>query len=345
MDLWMMVLCWAAAVAALYGFSTYLEEHAAMRGTHRKPLPAWVDKCIRLFFLFALLSPLLLLLSWKLLLPAVALYIPTYLDNAEKTGARNSEWFKASGVFRYVQRYFSLKVVNSNGGKKLDAKKKYIIGVHPHGLLPVGSLIACLTNVAKAKEIVMGDLPVSLIVASFCFYVPGYRDFLVACGVLDAARYNARAAIDKGRSLVLIPGGATEGLYAKPGKHTVVLNRRKGFIKLALETGCDLVPAYGFGENNCYDQLSTKLPWVKGVQAKFQNILGISLPLVAHLLPRRSPITLVFGVPIAVAKVAKPSAEEIDALHAKYVAALTKVFNDHAADCIPNPDERKLEVI
>ena len=45
-------------------------------------------------------------------------------------------------------------------------------------------------------------------------------------------------------------GGAPEALLAKPGKPEIILNARKGFIKLALQLGTDLVPVFGFGEND-----------------------------------------------------------------------------------------------
>ena len=45
-------------------------------------------------------------------------------------------------------------------------------------------------------------------------------------------------------------GGAPEALLAEPGKPEIILNARKGFIKLALQLGTDLVPVFGFGEND-----------------------------------------------------------------------------------------------
>lgn len=76
----------------------------------------------------------------------------------------------------------------------------------------------------------------------------------------------------KGEAAILVVGGAEEALDAHPGKHVLTLNARKvpyprynilnlpypfqGFIKLALETGAQLVPCFGFGENDLYLQAS-----------------------------------------------------------------------------------------
>lgn len=43
-------------------------------------------------------------------------------------------------------------------------------------------------------------------------------------------------------------GGAQESLNAKPGHYQIVLKKRKGFIKLVLQTGASLVPVFSFGE-------------------------------------------------------------------------------------------------
>ena len=47
----------------------------------------------------------------------------------------------------------------------------------------------------------------------------------------------------------MIVGGAAESLEAFPGQYRLVLRKRKGFIRIALETGASLVPVFSFGEN------------------------------------------------------------------------------------------------
>ena len=50
-----------------------------------------------------------------------------------------------------------------------------------------------------------------------------------------------------GRGITIVVGGARESLDAQPQSLRLVLKRRKGFVKLAIRTGADLVPVLAFG--------------------------------------------------------------------------------------------------
>jgi len=41
-------------------------------------------------------------------------------------------------------------------------------------------------------------------------------------------------------------------VQVEPGTFNVVLGRRKGFVRLALQTGSSLVPVVSFGENDLF---------------------------------------------------------------------------------------------
>ena len=125
-------------------------------------------------------------------------------------------------------------------------------------------------------------------------------------------------------------GGQQEQLRTTHGKEIVYLKRRKGFVKLALEFGVPLVPVYIFGSSDAYYTsqfaLSTRLAIVK--------YLGISITLgQGYLWSSHCPLpvdtTIVFGEPIVVTKVEKPTAEQVDALHAKFISELRRLFDEH----------------
>lgn len=70
--------------------------------------------------------------------------------------------------------------------------------------------------------------------------------------------------------MLLIPGGAqgashvrslsshltavsSECLYMEQGKETIFLRKRFGFVKLAIQSGAHLVPAFAFGQSSMCD--------------------------------------------------------------------------------------------
>ncbi|CUG47678.1 diacylglycerol acyltransferase, putative [Bodo saltans] len=335
------VAVYIALLGIFYALSAYMEKSAAMRGSHRKPMSPWIDKGLRLFFLTILVSPLCFAIPWTIVL--VLLYIPSFIDGSEKRGDRVSAWLTSWRVFHWVKWYFTLEIVTPHG--KLDPKRLYVVAVHPHGFLPLGTLINMLSEVNNIREKWLNGVKLRTLAASFCFYIPGYRDFCLGGGVIDAARYNAKRALTNGCSIALVPGGATEALYAGPGHNTLVLKNRRGFIKLALEVGADLVPVYSFGENDCYNQAASVFPWLKRVQAKFQKVFGLSLPMVTHVIPKPVKITTVMGKPIPVKKVENPSDAEVDALLTLYIEKITEHFYAHCDKYIVDPKHRKLEIL
>jgi hypothetical protein len=76
----------------------------------------------------------------------------------------------------------------------------------------------------------------------------------LACGCISADRPTVLHNLKQARSVVLVVGGADEALLSGTKKMRLVLEGRKGFVKMGLETGASLVPCLAFGENNAYYQ-------------------------------------------------------------------------------------------
>nr|CEL64860.1 TPA: LOC100127341 protein, related [Neospora caninum Liverpool] len=60
------------------------------------------------------------------------------------------------------------------------------------------------------------------------------------------------ALTNSGDSVVLVPGGIAEMYAINPSKECLHLNERKGLLKLALETGAEIVPIYCFGNTQTF---------------------------------------------------------------------------------------------
>lgn len=150
--------------------------------------------------------------------------------------------------------------------------------------------------------------------------------------------------------MFLAVGGATESLHSCPGKHHLVLARRKGFVKIALLTGTPLVPVYSFGETDTFHTINELSPesGVRKVlerwQRKFEKTLGFIMPFALGnglffgrgILPLSVPLNVVVGAALAVPKYeGDPDSAEfrvmVDKYHKRYIDALKELFDNNKA--------------
>ncbi len=137
----------------------------------------------------------------------------------------------------------------------------------------------------------------------------------------------------------LLIGGARESIESYPDKYRLILNRRKGFVKLAMNTGASLVPVISFGENDAYMTIQNpKGSFLRTIQEKILEWFLIGTPVMrgrgifnytVGILPFRKPIYTVVGKPIDVEKVSNPTQEQIDVLHAVYKTELINLFEEY----------------
>jgi len=257
------------------------------------------------------------------------------------TGGRNGflvRWVRGWRLWKHFADFFPVTIVKT---AELPPEKSYLFGSHPHGVLCSGAFSAFSTTGSGFEQIFPGLQP-RLLTLEGQFWIPGlHRELLYLTGTCAANRRAMESLLAKpsGQVTVLVVGGAPEALNSDQGKIKLVLDCRKGFIKLALRFGVDLVPTFTFGENRVYDQMANpEGSRLRRLQDKLQHIIGFA-PVVflgrgmfqynMGILPHRSPLHVVIGSPIPVPKVTEPSREQVEELHAKYVAALTSLYEQY----------------
>uniref|UniRef100_A0A7M4FHC4 Acyltransferase n=1 Tax=Crocodylus porosus TaxID=8502 RepID=A0A7M4FHC4_CROPO len=273
-------------------------------------------------------------------------------DTPHKGGRRN-HFIRKSIVWRYMRDYFPVTLVKT---ADLDPRKNYLVGFHPHGVLVAGAFLNFCTEATGFSKLFPG-LTSHLMMLTLWFRVPFFRDYLMSGGLIASDKESASSVLRKpggGNILVIVVGGAQEALDARPGAFTLLLKNRKGFVRLAIEHGVSLIPAFSFGENELFDQVDNpKGSWLRNVQHRLQKVMGISLPLFHArgvfqysfgLIPYRRPIFTVVGKPIHVEKKQNPSQEEVNQLHQTYIGELCKLFEEHKAK-YNVPKEKHLEFI
>lgn len=134
----------------------------------------------------------------------------------------------------------------------------------------------------------------------------------------------------RGESLALPPGGFEEATLSCPDQDRVFVKKRYGFVRLCIQHGIPIRPVYVFGEKGLYWNIQGA--WdVRLAMNKngFPAILTWGHPLFP-LMPRHDvDLKIVVGAAMAVPKVEDPSKEVVKQWHDKYMAALTKLFEDH----------------
>lgn len=240
------------------------------------------------------------------------------LRSAEACGARLSPFW------RHLANYFPAELL-LDGDLRPDGL--YLLAVHPHGLW--GSSV--WANLIPERP--NSGLPRRRICTlDMNFKVPLLRDVLFAMGLIASSSSSIRKTLSAGLSVVLVVGGGREAMLTRPGHLDLLLGSRKGFVKIALETGASLVPVIGFGENNCYMCAFGASLWAP-FNAVLLRTLGMSLPILSGwhgtFLPHPVPLVTVVGSPLPAVRAQHPSREQIDGLHAEYCTAVRALYDKY----------------
>ncbi|KAJ2627988.1 2-acylglycerol O-acyltransferase 1, partial [Coemansia sp. RSA 1290] len=249
-----------------------------------------------------------------------------YLDPSISNGVgRRTEWVRRLGIWKYVNAYFPVRLVVE---QRLDPSLSYVFGVSPHGILCFSGQVLIGSQESGLDESLEG-ITVHPIVLHHALQLPLFHEYGLALGSLSSSRESIRRCLahGKGDSVAIVIGGAKESLHTNRGERKLVLQNRKGFVREAIIAGAPLVPTFIFGENDIYSQLEH--PLLRKVQLWLQSKMMFALPLFYGrfgIVPRRTPLTVVFGSPIMVSKTASPTYDQINEIHARYLNELRRVY-------------------
>ncbi|KAK3311252.1 diacylglycerol acyltransferase-domain-containing protein [Chaetomium strumarium] len=283
-------------------------------------------------------------LTWPILIP----YFLHMLLSKSATDGRlraRSERFRRSPIWNFFGDYFPAELHKTH---ELPATRKYIFGYHPHGIISHGAFAAFATEALGFSEKFPG-ITNSLLTLDSNFRIPMYRDYILAMGIQSVSKESIANILSRGglngegmgRAVTIVIGGARESLEAQPGTMRLVLAERKGFVKMAIRTGADLVPVLAFGENDLYDQVSPREhPLLHRLQMWVLRTLKFTLPFLhgrgifnydVGLMPYRRPLNIVVGkpIPVAQAREGEIKSSEIDRLHREYVRELSKMWETY----------------
>ncbi|KAI0447024.1 diacylglycerol acyltransferase-domain-containing protein [Xylaria telfairii] len=290
--------------------------------------------------------------AWPLLL----IYLLHVLSSKAATDGSlkyRSEWFRKSYVWHFFADYYPARLHKTHD---LPETRKYIFGYHPHGIISHGAWAAFATEALGFSRKFPG-ITNSLLTLDSNFRIPFYREYILSMGVRSVSKESIVNILNKGgpngegmgRGVTVVVGGARESLEAQPGMMRLILKERKGFIKMAVRCGADLVPVLAFGENNLYDQLQPQEhPFMHRIQMFILKVWKFTLPFLhgrgifnydVGLMPYRRPLNIVVGAPIKVRQSSSVDLEEINRLHGLYIAELEKLWDRYKDEFAPDRKE------
>mmetsp|Transcript_86165 Transcript_86165/g.168545 ORF Transcript_86165/g.168545 Transcript_86165/m.168545 type:complete len:342 (-) Transcript_86165:31-1056(-) len=228
-------------------------------------------------------------------------------------------------LVRIILEWLPIRILRTT---KLDKDKIYVFACHPHGTLAF-SRAAVGFSTRTLWDLAFPDIKFRVLTASAPFFVPFIRELWLWSYCIDASKPTAVEAMRQLRASIFVyPGGELEQIETIYQKHIAMVSMRKGFVKLAIEEGAELVPVYAFGETDLYYHSRLLRSFRKWIVKKFH----VAIPLLRGqygLMPYRTPVTMVFGAPIKLPHTANPSSQQIEAAHKIYCEALLKLFDDH----------------
>lgn len=282
---------------------------------------------------------LLLVPRLRILAFAYILYIK-FFSNVHKKASNwfRSDWFRKSWIWRSYTSYFPLTLYRS---APLSPQRKYIFGYHPHGVAFRGAMGSLAADGAGFSELFPG-IRNTFLMKDQAFQAPLLREYLLSAGLSGVSKQSCTKLLTSGgydgrgmgEAITITIGGSREYNISRPGTMEVVVKIRKGFVRVAVETGADLVPVVAFGENDVFDRVNVNNSTVRFAIARlWEAVAGHKVAFATGrfkiFCPYRKPLHVVVGKPIPV-KQQKQGIDEayVDELHGKYVTELAKLWDD-----------------
>lgn len=226
-------------------------------------------------------------------------------------------------IFTAWRRYFRYSVI-------IDAdielrNKKYVIAEWPHGVFPLSQLIA-----VSLADMCWPGHPVYFLAADSVFRVPLWRHLISWAGGASATAASFRRLLTKG-SVGLVPDGIAGMFLSEDDCEVIKIKERKGFVRIAVEAGADILPCFHFGNSRLFK--FGPRSWER-VARRHRVALGLmfgrwGLPLA---LPNRVPLMMAIGAPIEVRQLSRddPGFEAaVDAAHGALIRAMVDLYDRH----------------
>lgn len=232
------------------------------------------------------------------------------------------------------EQYFGLKTVVEDEQELLklsEGNTGCIFAMEPHDVLPISAFAF-----SPIINRIPGGRNICFLVSSAVFRLPFLRQIYSWAGSLPVDKQMFTARLKAGKALAFTPGGVQEVFMLDPNNRkelVLYLRNRKGFVKLALQTGSPIVPVFAFHLDGSYKVywlprgklLEIYSRWIGYFPLLYWGRWNIPLGI-----PRPNKLSVVIGPPIYVPNEgSQVSRESVDKYHMIYLKELEALFERH----------------
>lgn len=275
--------------------------------------------------------------TWSIqcLATAIVLEFVIPLDDGYRPRPRRKSFFNRSTA-EGAQDYFPARSIFLPQ-QQLRKDRAYLLAAWPHSVFGGGHHF-CTMDFEH-----YGGVFVIYSGASVLLYIPFLRRFLTTLGFTSVTKQGLRRVLDVKKygptfpyNVVHVVIGGIEEMFYTPGSakeyEQIILSKRKGFVKLALETGADLIPMYSFGANQVYYRIAGP----KSLLCQLSRLLRVSITpwlgrwgMPMSIIGNVQPILTVTGPVLEVPKNVDVTKELVAKVHADFCISLRKLFDEY----------------
>ncbi|PFH31147.1 diacylglycerol acyltransferase [Besnoitia besnoiti] len=225
-------------------------------------------------------------------------------------------------MWNLLHRYHRATVIVEDA-KSLPPRKPTIFTAIPHAIVPVAQAVLPTGEFGS----LLGYFTIA--VASIVKYVPVYGHFSRLVGSEDASGTKLKEVLSRRRQSILIsPGGIAEMYTVDEKTEKLHLKDRQGLLRLALQTGADVVPVYCFGNSETFrllkgsERFQTLARFFRMAILLFYGRFGLPIPF-------EVPLLYVIGRAMRLPKIENPTSEDVKIAHMRYISEVRRIFSTY----------------
>ncbi len=217
-----------------------------------------------------------------------------------------------------IRAYFRYEVI---GLENVPAGGRAVL-VANHGILPVDALL-----LHHAIKDAYGRWPRGLTDRRI-FKIPFLRQAFIDLDIVLAHPETGQALLEREEIVTIMPGGSREAFKPSRERYKLMWKRRKGFVRLAIQTGSPIVPAVCIGNDELYHVFFDGYGLSERIYGK-GALLPITLPIGLGPLPLPVKLTHYVGKPIRFRYRPEDAADtkKVNRLHGRVVRVMKDLLH------------------